>query len=418
MYLKGVGPRRAELLAKRGLRTFEDLLGYLPFRYEDRIRFAKIREIVPGQVYTIRAQVLSGSLVRYTRAGGGLYHLLVRDETGSLPCKFFHGQYLDKRFKSGQQLVLHGKAELDSMRPGRIEMINPEFEMLGEEDADSTEVGRIVPIYEAIGGISSRVDAAHRLSGARTILGRDARPVARGNSGALQISFAARSDPVRAFSASDGIGRGAEFVSFAGPSAPDLRGIFLLPVERGHAEEVGAAAGGDRVPRARAGHPRSDQARAALQAHRCAEAGARGNRGGPGARRADESPVTGRRWQRKNHRRAGSCDDRHRKRIPGRADGADGNSRRAAFFGRGKNFCARGIPRRAAHQRNESIGEKSRAGTRAKRGSATHCGDARAARAASAISPAGPGDRGRAAPLRRAAAQRADGKRDRRRMCW
>src|ERR1700681_299523 len=156
MYLKGVGPRRAEILAKRGLRTFEDLLGYLPFRYEDRIRFAKIREIAPGQIYTIRAQVLSGSLVRYTRASGGLYHLLVRDETGSLPCKFFHGQYLEKRFKSGQGLVLHGKAELDAMRPGRIEMINPEYELLGEEDADSTEVGRIVPIYEAIGGIGSR----------------------------------------------------------------------------------------------------------------------------------------------------------------------------------------------------------------------------------------------------------------------
>src|ERR1019366_8371021 len=156
MYLKGVGPRRAELLAKRGLRTFEDLLGYLPFRYEDRIRFAKIREIAPGQVYTVRAQVLSGSLVRYTRARGGMYHLLVRDETGSLPCKFFHGQYLDKTFKAGQGLVLHGKAELDAMRPGRIEMINPEYELLGDEDADSTEVGRIVPIYEAMGGISSR----------------------------------------------------------------------------------------------------------------------------------------------------------------------------------------------------------------------------------------------------------------------
>jgi len=156
MYLKGVGPRRAEILAKRGLRTFEDLLGYLPFRYEDRIRFAKIREIAPGQVYTVHAQVLSGSLVRYTRARGGMYHLLVRDETGSLPCKFFHGQYLDKTFKAGQGLVLHGKAELDAMRPGRIEMINPEYELLGDEDADSTEVGRIVPIYEAMGGISSR----------------------------------------------------------------------------------------------------------------------------------------------------------------------------------------------------------------------------------------------------------------------
>jgi ATP-dependent DNA helicase RecG len=156
MYLKGVGPRRAEILAKRGLRTFEDLLGYLPFRYEDRIRFAKIREIAPGQVCTVRAQVTGGSLVRYTRARGAMYHLQVRDETGLLACKFFHGQYLEKKFKPGQQIVLHGKADLDPMRPGRIEMINPEYEFLGGEDADSTEVGRIVPIYEAIGGITSR----------------------------------------------------------------------------------------------------------------------------------------------------------------------------------------------------------------------------------------------------------------------
>ncbi len=156
MYLKGVGPKRAELLAERGLRTFSDLLGYLPFRYEDRIHFTKVRDIRPGQVCTVRAEVLSGSLVRYSRARGAIYHLLVRDPTGPLACKFFHGQYLEKRFKAGQQLVLHGKADLDLARPGRIEMINPEFEMLGEGEADSTEVGRIVPIYEAIGGISSR----------------------------------------------------------------------------------------------------------------------------------------------------------------------------------------------------------------------------------------------------------------------
>jgi ATP-dependent DNA helicase RecG len=157
MYLKGVGSRRAELLAKRGIRTFEDLLGYLPFRYEDRIRFAKIREIVPGQIYTVQAQVVSGSLVRYTRARGGVFHLLVRDDSGPLSCKFFHGGYLEARFKPGQRIVLHGKADLDPYRPGRIEMINPEYELLGAEEPDSTEVGRIVPIYEAIGGVSSRM---------------------------------------------------------------------------------------------------------------------------------------------------------------------------------------------------------------------------------------------------------------------
>src|ERR1700676_3989665 len=157
MYLKGVGPQRAELLAKRGLRTFEDLLGYLPFRYEDRIHFAKIREIVPGQICTVQAVVSGGSLVRYSRARGGIYHLLVRDDTGSLSCKFFHGGYLEEKFKAGQRIVLHGKVELDPNRPGRIEMINPEYEMLGVGEADSTEVGRIVPIYEAIGGITSRI---------------------------------------------------------------------------------------------------------------------------------------------------------------------------------------------------------------------------------------------------------------------
>src|SRR6266496_2027725 len=58
--IKGVGPQRAELLAQRGIYTFEDLFGYLPFRYEDRIRFSKVKEIQPNGTYTIRARVMSG----------------------------------------------------------------------------------------------------------------------------------------------------------------------------------------------------------------------------------------------------------------------------------------------------------------------------------------------------------------------
>src|SRR5271170_1220503 len=46
-FLRGVGPRRAELLEERGFSTVGDLLGYLPFRYEDRIHFTKIAELVP-----------------------------------------------------------------------------------------------------------------------------------------------------------------------------------------------------------------------------------------------------------------------------------------------------------------------------------------------------------------------------------
>src|SRR5215469_11862379 len=159
--IKGVGPQRAELLAKRGIHTVEDLLAYLPFRYEDRIRFSQIKDVRPNGIYTLRVRVASGSAVRSMRGRDAIYHLLVKDETGfSLPCKFFHGGYLEGRLKPGQLLVLHGKVETDRLRPARFEMVNPQFELLSEDGAeqnhDSTQVGRIVPLYEAIGTFGTR----------------------------------------------------------------------------------------------------------------------------------------------------------------------------------------------------------------------------------------------------------------------
>ncbi len=158
--IKGVGPQRAELLAKRGIHTLEDLLAYLPFRYEDRLHFSQIKDVRPNNIFTLRVRVASGQAVRSMRGRDAIYHLLVQDDTGSLPCKFFHGGYLEGRLKPGQLLVLHGKAEVDRLRPARVEMVNPQFELLsaaGSEDAqDSTEVGRIVPIYEAIGTFGTR----------------------------------------------------------------------------------------------------------------------------------------------------------------------------------------------------------------------------------------------------------------------
>jgi ATP-dependent DNA helicase RecG len=154
--IKGVGPQRAELLAQRGIYTLEDLLGYLPFRYEDRIHFSRIKDIQPNGTHTIRARVMSGQAIRMMRGRDAIYHLLVQDDSGSLPCKFFHGGYLEGRLKPGQLLILHGKAEIDKLRPARIEMINPQIEVLSSEEVDSTEVGRIVPIYEAIGTFGSR----------------------------------------------------------------------------------------------------------------------------------------------------------------------------------------------------------------------------------------------------------------------
>jgi len=156
--LKGVGPQRAELLAERGIYTLEDLLSYLPFRYEDRIHFSKIKDVQPNGTYTLRGRVMSGQAVRGMYGRDAIYHLLVQDDTGSLPCKFFHGGYLEGRLKPGQQLILHGKVEIDKNRPARREMVNPQIEILNSEadEVDSTEMGRIVPVYEAIHTFGSR----------------------------------------------------------------------------------------------------------------------------------------------------------------------------------------------------------------------------------------------------------------------
>src|ERR1700737_4918273 len=155
--IKGVGPQRPEFLPKRRLFPLEDLLTYLPFRYEDRIHFSNIKDIQPNGTYTIRARVMSGQAVRGMRGRDAIYHLLVQDAAGGLlPCKFFHGGYLEGRLKPRQQLGPHHNAEIKTLRPPRLEMVNPQMEMLGNEEADSTEVGRIVPIYEAIGTFGSR----------------------------------------------------------------------------------------------------------------------------------------------------------------------------------------------------------------------------------------------------------------------
>jgi len=154
--VKGVGPQRAELLAERGIYTLEDLLNYLPFRYEDRIQFSKIKDVQPNGVYTLRARVMSGQAIRGMYGRDAIYHLLVQDDSGSLPCKFFHGGYLEGRLKPGLELILHGKVEIDKMRPARREMVNPQIEVVSSGEADSTEMGRIVPIYEAVGTFGTR----------------------------------------------------------------------------------------------------------------------------------------------------------------------------------------------------------------------------------------------------------------------
>lgn len=163
-YLKGVGPRVGEQLASRGLRTIEDLLYYLPFRYEDRSNVRRIADLQPGEMATLLAQVQTCAMVR-TRRGMQMLEMVVSDGTGRLACTWYNADYLRDRFRSGQMLALYGKVETEF---GQRYLRQPEFEVLEsgappegsapptlEDSIDSLKLGRIVPVYEAIGKITS-----------------------------------------------------------------------------------------------------------------------------------------------------------------------------------------------------------------------------------------------------------------------
>jgi ATP-dependent DNA helicase RecG len=160
-FLKGVGPVRAELLASRGIRTVEDLLYYTPFRYENRTSLTRIRDLVPGQTTTVFAKVLTCGLMR-TRRGMYIYDLAASDSSGMLRCKWFNAVYLEtnKVFHTGQQVFFYGKVDRDRYGTGTMEIIQPQFEILPEDEAEggnSLELGRVVPIYESIGALGPRV---------------------------------------------------------------------------------------------------------------------------------------------------------------------------------------------------------------------------------------------------------------------
>ncbi|HXM67023.1 MAG TPA: ATP-dependent DNA helicase RecG [Candidatus Acidoferrum sp.] len=153
-YVKGIGPKLAEILATKGIVTVGDLLNYLPFRYEDRLNPRGIAELRAGEMATVIAEVRNSGLFRTRRMP--IFQLTVGQGRTRLKCLWFNATYLQDKFKPGQLIALYGKVEQDS-RSGELQIIQPQFEMLGDSGgaddkaAASLEVGRIVPIYESAG---------------------------------------------------------------------------------------------------------------------------------------------------------------------------------------------------------------------------------------------------------------------------
>ena len=152
-YVRGVGPRVAELLAAKGIEKAEDLLYHLPFRYEDRQNPRSLDELKPGEVASVIAEVRGAALLRTRKMP--LFELTIGQGRFAMKCIWFYGTYLQGRFQAGQTIAVYGKVE-PSRSTSNLKMIQPQWELLPDERDDAEtrllEVGRITPVYESLGG--------------------------------------------------------------------------------------------------------------------------------------------------------------------------------------------------------------------------------------------------------------------------
>ncbi len=150
--LPRTSPRTIQRLEKLGIRTYEDLLHYYPFRYDDYSTVAKIASVQPGETVTIKGTIKTFTN-SFTKRGFKLQKAVITDETGIIEAVWYNQMYLTKVLKDGMHIAVAGTVD----RFGRSVNIMPqEYEILSSPTAQTIHTGRLVPVYSQIYGLSSK----------------------------------------------------------------------------------------------------------------------------------------------------------------------------------------------------------------------------------------------------------------------
>ncbi len=148
--LPGVGPRHKPRLEKLGLVTVADLLNYLPRRYEDTRVLVPLRALVPGEVQTTRARLVSASMRRSPKRRMILVEAVLEDDGARVEAVWFNQAFLMKQLTTGMEMILSGPVTVT--RTG-LQLRNPKFERHG---ADQHHVGTLAAIYPETEGLTSK----------------------------------------------------------------------------------------------------------------------------------------------------------------------------------------------------------------------------------------------------------------------
>jgi ATP-dependent DNA helicase RecG len=148
--LKGVGTQTLNRLEKLGLRTVQDLLFHLPFRYEDRTRLSPVHTLRAGEHALVEGRI---ELVEYIPRGRQSLVVRIGDGTGFLNLRFFHfTPKQHQQFERGK--TLRGYGEVREGYYG-LEIIHPDYQWVGDGDAGTPE-STLTPVYSTTEGVHQK----------------------------------------------------------------------------------------------------------------------------------------------------------------------------------------------------------------------------------------------------------------------
>jgi ATP-dependent DNA helicase RecG len=158
--LRGVGPRLAELLDRRGIDTVGALLAFLPRRYQGQSGMANLSCLSNGVVATVEAEV-RGMAQRYVRGRRSL-EVVLGDATGTLHLAWFRvpgGKGFAEQFTSGVQVRATGTVK---RYRNRLQMVHPQTQIVekvaaapdfGPQDVSAAPADAVVPLYLEVEGL-------------------------------------------------------------------------------------------------------------------------------------------------------------------------------------------------------------------------------------------------------------------------
>jgi ATP-dependent DNA helicase RecG len=153
-FLKGIGERRAEALARLGIRTAQDLLWHLPHRYVDASSVTPLAHARVGMEVACVGRVVAKGVLP-TRRGLRIFHAVLRDGSGMLECVWPGQAFLDRSVAVGQTLLVSGPVRFYHGR----QMAPREYLVLADADGevDPLASGKVLPVYPATEGLSHKV---------------------------------------------------------------------------------------------------------------------------------------------------------------------------------------------------------------------------------------------------------------------